>query len=253
MTLAITRPHPIHVREWIAEFYAAVADRGIALLRRFWYGTRRIWWHSYWHLSVAGVEHVPHRGAMLLCSNHASHLDAPAILAALPVPLALRASTAAAKDVFGNHRARSAVSRVMTNALPLQRGATFARGLRALEQVLSQRRPLVLFPEGRRSPDGELLAFKNGAAMLSIHTGAPIVPIYIEGVRNSLPRGSHVPLPADVGVRFAAPIDPRPYQRAIAQDTMTRRQAYERMTQQLKSAIQTLAANHPAHGEGNGL
>src|SRR5215212_1073792 len=70
--------------------------------RRCWYSMRRLWWSAYWHLEVRGAEHVPARGAFLLCANHVSHLDAPAILAALPRATALRTSTAAAKDVFGD-------------------------------------------------------------------------------------------------------------------------------------------------------
>src|SRR5687767_6318361 len=70
--------------------------------RRFWYSMRRLWWSAYWRLEVRGAENVPRRGPVLLCANHVSHLDAPAILASLPRATALRASTAAAKDVFGD-------------------------------------------------------------------------------------------------------------------------------------------------------
>src|SRR5687767_7239663 len=143
----------------------AFPDVGEALLqygRRFWYAMRRCWWSSYWRLHVDGAAHVPQRGAVLLCANHASHLDAPAILAALPRDVALRASTAAAKDVFADHRWRKIVSRVVTNALPIEREAGFSRGLRELEAVLHERRPLILFPEGCRSTDGNLVEFKPG-------------------------------------------------------------------------------------------
>src|SRR5215210_6941202 len=84
--------------------------------RRFWYSMRRLWWSAYWHLEVRGAEHVPQRGAVVLCANHVSHLDAPAILASLPRATALRASTAAAKDVFGDKPGRNFVSRLLTNA-----------------------------------------------------------------------------------------------------------------------------------------
>src|SRR5687767_8057064 len=69
--------------------------------RRCWYAIRRLWWSTYWDLGVEGAWNVPARGAVLLCANHVSHLDAPAILASLPRATALRTSTAAAKDVFG--------------------------------------------------------------------------------------------------------------------------------------------------------
>jgi 1-acyl-sn-glycerol-3-phosphate acyltransferase len=250
MAITLTHPNRSHARESAPAPRASVREHILSMLRQVWYVTRWIWWHSYWRLSVTGMEHVPDHGATLLCSNHTSHLDAPAILAALPVRVALRASTAAAKDFFGDHRARNAVSRLTTNSVPLERDARFARGLRSLEQVLKERRPLVMFPEGRRSQGGQLQPFKNGAAMLSLRTGAPIVPIHIDGLHESFPRGALFPRPGGVRLRFAAPIDPRPYQRAVAQGRISRREAYGQMMQELKAAIEGLAHDREEQMEG---
>ena len=219
-------------------------DVGEALLqygRRFWYAMRRCWWSSYWRLQVDGAAHVPRRGPVLLCANHASHLDAPALLAALPREVALRASTAAAKDAFADYRWRKIVSRLVTNALPIEREAGFSRGLRELEAVLAERRPLILFPEGKRSTDGSLVEFKLGAAMLSLRTGAPIVPIRIAGADASLPRGAYFPRPGEVRVRFGEPIDPQPLRRAVAEQRRAKRDAYERLTDEVKAAVVAMA------------
>ena len=213
-------------------------DTGADLLRRFWYSMRRCWWHSYWQLAVSGIENVSPRGPVLLCANHTSHLDAIAILAALPNAIALRTRTAAARDVFGQRPVRRFLSRVLTGAVPVTRNAEFPGGLRTLEGVLRQRRPLILFPEGRRSPDGNLVAFKPGAAMLAIRTGTPIVPIRLAGLHESLARGKHVPLPGPVTVRFGNPIDPRPYRDAITSRRMNRRGAYQQLTGEVRSAIE---------------
>lgn len=224
----------------------SVGERLFGAARHAWYSIRRLWWSAYFRIEVAGVDHVPARGAVLLCGNHASHLDAPAILAALPRDLALRASTAAAKDVFGDHPWRNVVSRLTTGSVPIERAAEFAGGLRGLENVLSEGRPLVLFPEGQRSSDGELLPFKLGAAMLAIRTGTPIVPIRLDGLTKALPKGTCLPTGADVKVRFAEPIDPEPYVRAIAEGRMTRKQAYAAMTEQLRRAIAAMDPRHLA-------
>lgn len=221
---------------------ASLAQTAIACGRRFHYAMRRMWWSTYWKLTVEGIDRVPRRSPVLLCANHTSHLDALAILAALPRDVALRASTAAAKDVFADFPARRVVSEVLTNALPIGRGAEFARGLRELEAVLYARRPLILFPEGRRSTDGQLVEFKPGAAMLSLRTGTPIVPIHIDGARHSLPRGGYFPRPGPVRVRFGQPIDPRPYRQLIANGA-SKRDAYDRLTADLEAAIVALSKN----------
>jgi long-chain acyl-CoA synthetase len=216
---------------------AAMGERLFNASRHAWYSMRRCWWKTLWRLQARGVANVPTDRGVLLCANHASHLDAAAILAALPRDLALRTRTAAAKDVFGDYPARELFSRLTTGAIPLQRSADFARGLRTLEAVLRDGRPLILFPEGRRSPDGELVEFKPGAAMLSLRTGAPIVPIRLSGVRESLPRGAHIPTATDVRVRFGRPISPLPYRRAMDSGEMDRKEAYRRMTEELRVAI----------------
>jgi 1-acyl-sn-glycerol-3-phosphate acyltransferase len=216
-----------------------IREQAEQALRQLWFGGREIWWHSYWDLRVSGLANLPAAGPMLLCSNHTSHLDAPAILAALPGKIALQTATAAARDVFGATLKRT-VSRITTNALCVERRGDFAGGLRLLENVLRAGRPLILFPEGRRSQDGALLPFKCGAAMLAIRTGAPLVPIHITGLHESMPRGQHLPLPSDVSVRFGRSIDAKKYQSAIDRSDIERRDAYEQLTQELREAIDRL-------------
>jgi 1-acyl-sn-glycerol-3-phosphate acyltransferase len=73
--------------------------------------------------------------------------------------------------------------------------------------------------------------------MLAIRTGTPVVPIRLGGLRESLARGKHVPLPGPVTVRFGEPIDPRPYSDAIASGRMERRAAYQQLTDEVRAAI----------------
>src|SRR5881394_3407540 len=132
----------------------------VSLARWVWYGMRPIWWRSCWGLRVSGLENLPRSGAMIFCANHTSHLDAAAILAALPKAIALEVTTVAARDVWGGTPLRSLLSRIATNAVEVDRDADFAGGVRMLSAVLGENRPIILFPEGRRSLDGELVEFK---------------------------------------------------------------------------------------------
>src|SRR5438045_5489320 len=94
--------------------------------RHVWYGMRPIWWRSCWGLRVSGLENLPKQGAMIFCANHTSHLDAAAILAALPSKIALEVTTVAALDVWGEKLMRRLIGRVTTNSLPVARRADFA-------------------------------------------------------------------------------------------------------------------------------
>lgn len=238
-------PVPFGQSDKTAPPNAAAAAIGPAVFntaQRAWFALRRFWWTPFCRMSVRGLEHVPTDGPVLLCANHGSHLDAAAILAALPSAVALRTRTAAAKDVFGDHRGRDLVARLTTNALPIQRQADFARGLRTLEAVLTEGRPLILFPEGRRSVDGELVEFKPGAAMLAVRTNTPIVPVRLDGVRDALPRGSFLPRARDVRVTFGNPINPAAYRLAVRAGEVDRRGAYDRMTADLRATIEGMRA-----------
>jgi len=242
ITIAGRGDHAAASRIGLTEALHEAGECSIEAARAAWYSTRWLLWHSYWRLDIAGADNVPERGGVLLCANHTSHLDAPAILASLPTATALRTSTAAAKDVFGEHEfLKNTVSRVMTNSLTIERGVEFAGGLRSLEHVLRERRPLILFPEGRRSPDWRMLEFKHGAAMLAIRTGTPIVPIHLSGLHECLARGSHLPLPGPVCVRFGEAIDPRAFSKAISAGQVEKRQAYQLLTNQLRQSIIRLA------------
>jgi 1-acyl-sn-glycerol-3-phosphate acyltransferase len=61
---------------------------------------------------------------------------------------------------------------------------------------------LILYPEGTRSPDGEMRAFKTGAGLFAIELGIPLVPAHIEGTHRILPKGHSLPRSGPLTVRF---------------------------------------------------
>src|SRR5438477_11119703 len=107
-------------------------------------------------LRVEGVEHLRQEESFILVANHASHLDALCLMAALPFSHVQRAFPAAAADYWFRSAAGTVVAAGMLNALAMERQASPRRSLEACRRALAEPgNVLILFPEGRRSPDGE--------------------------------------------------------------------------------------------------
>jgi 1-acyl-sn-glycerol-3-phosphate acyltransferase len=152
----------------------------------------------------------------ILVANHASHIDIAAIFAALPISQVTKVRTAAARDtIYAMPKPFIAVVEFFFNTYPFERkGSTdsLERGAECLRQGYH----LAIFPEGRRSPDGSFLGFTPGFAKIAYQTGAPVVPVRIEGAHQALPRGKtyiqrrpmevtfHNPVAADTTIPFAA-------------------------------------------------
>ena len=90
--------------------------------------------------------------------------------------------------------------------IPIRAEGRDSRAIKRALRVLSEGRILGIFPEGTRSPDGQIRETRRGAALLAALSGAPVVPTYIDGARTSLPVGGRFPAPARVHVRFGPPL-----------------------------------------------
>jgi 1-acyl-sn-glycerol-3-phosphate acyltransferase len=164
----------------------------------------------YCPLTVEGEQHLPD-GPFLLCSNHASHADSAALMTASGRSFRDFALIGASDYFFHSRRLRWSVSPLM-NVIPIERkpGAkTLSACLATCRKFLEQDRGiLILYPEGTRSPDGQMQAFKAGAGLFAIELGVPVVPAHIEGTYRILPKGRSVPRTGPVKVRFGAPLEP---------------------------------------------
>jgi len=139
-------------------------------------------------------------------ANHSSHLDAPLIMGALPRPLARYLAAGAAGDYFFDVWWRRGLTALFFNAFPVDRSGSNPRNINA-KMLLQHDVPVLVFPEGTRSKDGQLGHFKPGGAALATATGVPVIPIAIIGAHEAHPRGSKWPktgLP--LAVVFGAPM-----------------------------------------------
>jgi 1-acyl-sn-glycerol-3-phosphate acyltransferase len=157
------------------------------------------------------------RPPVIFVANHASHLDAPLVLAALPRAWRERTAVGAAADYFFDVWWRAAATALVFNAFPVER-AGGGRATRLARSLLAAGWSLVIFPEGTRSRDGWVGAFRLGAARLAVGQGTPVVPVAIRGSYQAMPRGRGWPAPGrpPVSVRFGRPLRPEPGEDAPA-------------------------------------
>jgi len=128
----------------------------------------------------------------VVVANHSSHLDAPLIMGALPRKLARYLAAGAAGDYFFDVWWRRGLTALFFNAFPVDRSGSNPRNVSA-KTLLQHKVPVLVFPEGTRSPSGEIGRFKPGAAALAAATGVPVLPVAIVGAYQAHPRGSKWP------------------------------------------------------------
>lgn len=145
---------------------------------------------------------------MIFTPNHHSHLDAGLCLLSIPEPWRSKIVVGAAADYFFTTRITAAASALMLNAIPIDRETISRKSSDFAKDLLDDGWSLLLFPEGGRSPDGWGQPFKGGAAYLSARTGAPIVPVYIDGAGAIFGKGMKRIKPGRTTVIFGHPMPP---------------------------------------------
>ncbi|GAB3809006.1 hypothetical protein GCM10028798_36080 [Humibacter antri] len=192
-----------------------------------------------WSLTSVTVVHNTKldslNGAFIVVANHASHLDAPLIVGALPRRLARYLAAGAAGDYFFDVRWRRGLTALFFNAFPVDRGSSTVRGVKA-GSLLARGVPVLIFPEGTRSRDGTIGAFKPGAAALAASRQVPCLPLALIGAHLAHPRSSNWPKPGrlPVGVIFGEPMLPHAGESA------------PEFTERLRSEIVRLHEEHAA-------
>jgi 1-acyl-sn-glycerol-3-phosphate acyltransferase len=161
--------------------------------------------------TVSGLENlVGLRGPVLFVANHASHLDAPLVLCSLPPAWRHETLVAAAADYFFDDWWRAFGTALVFGTVPLDRTGGRTTGPPAATPLglLADGWSLLFFPEGTRSPHGQMAGFKTGAARMATAAGIPIVPIGIRGSYAAMPRGRSWPVAGrpQVAVRFGTPM-----------------------------------------------
>ncbi len=156
-----------------------------------------------YRLRVTGWEHVPARGAAIIAANHSSYLDPPVTGAACRNRIV---HFLARDTLLSNPVARWFFPRV--GVIPLDRSRGDLAALRKAIGALKEGKVLGLFPEGTRSPDGQMRAAKGGIGFLIAKGDVPVVPLFIAGTYAAFPKGANRFRPSRIVARFGPAIAP---------------------------------------------
>jgi long-chain acyl-CoA synthetase len=215
--LDLTRPHRLRTTFW----YLISRLVQVISLDRF-------------DLKVSGIEKLPNSGPYLICSNHQSYIDPAIMVSVLPAAVCQRSFAVGTSEIFGQGFMRWLARSI--RVVVVDPDANLVPAMRAGAFGLRHGMVLILYPEGERSIDGTPRIFKKGAAILSIHMQAPIVPVAIEGFHEVWPRNKQFQGFKPLKIVFGDAILP-------PAESDASEQAYDKLTADLKSRVVAMWEN----------
>ena len=186
----------------------------------------------YFRLEISGTEKIP-EAPCIIAPSHQSMLDGFILTASLPTPVLEETFTLAFDRVFGRGM-MTPVARYGQLVL-IDVNNDLKASMEASGVPLMAGKNLVVFPEGARSRDRQLLEFRPLFAMLAREFGVPIVPVVLDGTFEALRAGMLFPRPAKVVVRYLEPVWPEEGESA------------ELLSMRVKRAIREEMEAHPLH------
>lgn len=153
-------------------------------------------------VTVIGKENIPKNDSVVFVSNHQSYFDILIFIGFVPRPKGFIAKAELKKFPL----LRTWMKNI--NCVLIERGNP-RKGLKAINEgikLLKEGYAMVLFPEGTRSKDGDLLEFKPGSLRLATKSKATVIPVTINGAYKIMPKGKLSIRPADVEVIISEPI-----------------------------------------------
>lgn len=172
---------------------------------------------SFVKLQKKGLENLQSLNSpTLFVSNHISYFDHPTIVFSLPSKLRYRIATAAMEEFFYPDRNVNIFKRwwkrftyyygiTVLNLFPLPQSKGFRKNLEFMGKLIDNNVNILIFPEGERSYDGNMLPFMDGLGIIVKELQVPVLPIKIEGIEKVFPRGAAMPKRGKVTVTFGKP------------------------------------------------
>jgi long-chain acyl-CoA synthetase len=179
---------------YIPSLVRVVGNRGLDVLQRVFY--ERMLKTRY-----EGRSNIPVHTNFIVAPNHTSHLDMG--LTKMALGAAGRDMVAlAAADYFFDNKYKRAYMDNFTNLVPMERSGSLRQSLRHARSFLDRGFNALIFPEGTRSLSGEMADFKPVIGYLALTSKVGILPIYLWGTYEAMPKGSNLIKSRDIGARI---------------------------------------------------
>ena len=172
----------------------------------FFYGLCQQTYQMLFRGDVAGLENLPRTGGYIVAANHASHLDPPIVGLFLP----RQVSFFARKTLWKPGVVAWWLDAVGT--IPVDRdGGMSIDAIKRVLQALSSDRVVIVFPEGTRSPNGELQTPKAGVGLIACKAHVPVVPARVFGSFEAFGRDGRLRLGKPISVSYGPALSPAEY------------------------------------------
>ena len=149
---------------------------------------------------MQGRHHIPASGPVLVCANHQSYFD--------PVMVGLtcnrRLNYLARKSLFRFGPFRWLIEAL--GAIPIDREGVGLSGMKESLRRIKEGEMILIFPEGTRTPDGNVAPLQPGFVMLARRGGVALLPVGVDGAYNAWPRNSPLPRRSTIAVCVGEPI-----------------------------------------------
>ena len=178
----------------IPSFVKTAGTRTGDFLQRFLYD-------QFLKTNYEGRSNIPPHTNFIVAANHCSHLDMGLTKMALGEYGRDMVALAAA-DYFFDTKYKRAVMENFTNLVPMERTGSLRQSLRHAKSFLDRGYNALIFPEGTRSMTGIMADFKPVVGYLALHARVGILPMYLEGTYEAMPKGTTFIKNRDVAARI---------------------------------------------------
>lgn len=160
----------------------------------------------FFRLKGRGLGNIPQKGPYIITPNHVSFLDAFLVVSSMPTSIFKNLYTLGIQKYFAGRIGETFAG--LANVIPIDQELYLNKALQMSSYVLRNGKSMLVFPEGGRSFDGELMDFKKGVGILSLELNIPAIPVYIKGAFEALPRTAAWPRFSKIEVIFGKPLYP---------------------------------------------